>query len=279
MEDQVKAVTDLPEPLARAKAAGEMAARFQESITELSRIRREALDEVVGQGMTHAQIAEALGMTRSRVGQLLSTGPKVERIFLGAGTLTVAVGGKLEAKDKNPGPVVAQEDFYAYEEFQKLAKTLALTTEFEVIPPPGILNLNRDNLVVICGPRVSPMVGQVLASDDNVGFGLDDQGWHLIDKVKGEIYRSPMDSGHNRDFAYFGRLPRLDGKGTFMYIAGIHAVGAPGVVHYLDSHLSELYKELKTERFSTIIECEFDEQRKIVRSKRISPLYREDGKR
>jgi hypothetical protein len=277
MDDQVAAVMALPDPLARAKAAGDVAAMFQESITELSRIRREALDNVVAQGMTHAQIAEALGMTRSRVGQLLSSGPKVERIFLGTGTLTIAVGGKLEAKDENPGPVVAQEDFYAYEQLQSLAKTLSLATDFEVIPPPGILNLNRDNLIVICGPRVSPLVGQVLASDDDLGFEVDNQGWHLVDNARGETYRSPMDSGQNRDFAYFGRLPRLDGKGTFMYIAGIHAVGASGVVHYLDGHIVELYKELKTQRFSTIIECEFDENRKIIRSSRTSPLYRQGG--
>lgn len=63
-----------------------------------------------------------------------------------------------------------------------------------------------------------------------------------------------------------------------MYIAGIHAVGAPGAVHYLEGHLSELYKELKTQRFSTIIECEFSpETRKITRSKRVTPLYRQDG--
>jgi hypothetical protein len=34
-----------------------------------------------------------------------------------------------------------------------------------VIPPPGLVDLNRDNLVVICGPRLSPIIAQVLASD------------------------------------------------------------------------------------------------------------------
>ena len=131
---------------------------------------------------------------------------------------------------------------------------------------------------MICGPRLSPLIAQVLASDHNVGFEHDDAGWYLIDRVEDRKYRSPMDSGESGDFAYLGRLPRLDGRGSFLYIAGIHAVGAAGVVHYLDNHLAELYREVKTRRFSTIIRCTFDPvTRKIESSKRIAPLYKSDG--
>ncbi|MGO1055555.1 sigma-70 family RNA polymerase sigma factor [Crossiella sp. CA198] len=278
MDDRVKVVQVLPEPLDRAKRASSLHAEFQVAINELSRIRREALDELVGQGRTHAQIAEDLGMTRARIGQLLSSGPKIERAFLGSGPVTVALGGKVEANKEKPGSVIAQEDFQAYEAFQQLAQSVSLTTQYEVIQPPGMLDLNRDNLTVICGPRISPLIAQVLASDDNVKFDRDDSGWHLLDRVAKTEFRSPMDSGEPSDFAYLGRLPRLDGKGNFLYIAGIHAVGAAGVVHYLDKHLSELYKEVKTGRFSTIIQCSFDpDTRKIRSSKRVSPLYRAEA--
>lgn len=278
MELPVKALLDVEDPLRRAREAGELAARYQTAIAELSRIRREALEELVAAGMSQSQIAQRLGLTRTRVGQLLSTGPKAERAFLGSGTLTIAVGGKREAKAVRPGPVVAQEDFQAYEEFQGLARTVGLETCYEVIHPPGIINLNRDNLVVICGPRLSPLIAQVLASDRHLGFERDDAGWYLVDRVEDKTYRSPMDEGESGDYAYLGRLPRLDGRGSFLYIAGIHAVGAAGVVHYLDNHLTDLYREVKTRRFSTIIRCAFDAAtRRIESSKRVAPLYKTEG--
>lgn len=278
MELPVKSLAAVKDPLRRAREAGELAAQYQSAITELSRLRREALEELVAQGLSQSQIGEKLGMTRSRVGQLLATGPKAERAFLGAGTLTIAVGGKLEAKATKPGPVVAQEDFQAYEALQQLARAFQLETEYEVIAPPGMINLNRDNLIVVCGPRLSPLIAQLLASDQHLGFEKDDSGWYLADRTEDKIYRSPMDDGESGDYAYLGRLQRLDGKGTFLYIAGIHAVGAAGVVHYLDNHLAELYRDIKTRRFSTIIRCTFDEgTRRIESSKRVSPLYKAEG--
>jgi hypothetical protein len=47
----------------------------------------------------------------------------------------------------------------AYERLYELARTLGLEADYEMIPPPGLVDLNRDNLVVICGPaclRSSP---------------------------------------------------------------------------------------------------------------------------
>lgn len=280
MEERIKELRAVPDALTRAKSAGELANRFQAAATEASRIRKEAIEELTTTGgMTQAQLAQHLGMTRSRIGQLLKTGPKVERAFFGAGSkLIVAVGGKMEAKPRNPGPVVAQEDFQAYEAFQRMARGLEFETDYEVIQPPGLVNLNRDDLVVICGPRLSPLIAQVLESDSHLGFGQDDEGWHLVDRTADSLYRSPMDEGALIDYAYLGKLPRLDGRGTFLYIAGIHAVGAAGVVHFLDSHLGELYREVKAERFSTIIECAFDgETRRVTSSKRVAPVYRQNG--
>ena len=37
-----------------------------------------------------------------------------------------------------------------------------------------------------------------------------------------------MDNGEMCDFGYLGRLPRPDGRGTFLYIGGIHAAGTSG---------------------------------------------------
>jgi N-dimethylarginine dimethylaminohydrolase len=64
--------------------------------------------------------------------------------------------------------VVAQEDLQAYEDLQALARTLGLETRYEVVHPPCMINVNRDNLIVICGPRLSPLIAQLLESDRHI---------------------------------------------------------------------------------------------------------------
>jgi len=54
-------------------------------------------------------------MSKSRVSQLLSAGTRPERTFSGTGTLTVAIGGKVEADKPQPGGIVSAEAFGAYE--------------------------------------------------------------------------------------------------------------------------------------------------------------------
>jgi hypothetical protein len=275
----IQAVRDLEDPLKQAQQASEVLAQYQAAVTELSHIRREAIERLMAQGMTKSQLAERLGMTRARVGQLLAAGPRSEGLFLGTGPLTVALGGKLEAGKPDPGPVVSQEGFQAYEQLRDLARTLGLEAQYEVIAPPGLIDLNRDNLVVICGPRLSPVIAQVLAADPNLSFEHDDTGWYLLDHATSTAYRSPMDHGEPADYAYLGRLPRIDGRGAFLYLAGIHAPGNGGAVHYLEGHLEELYGEVRTGRFSTLIACQFDPAtRQITASERATPIYRTDAR-
>lgn len=275
MDVDLKALCELADPAARAQRASQLVGEYQTAVGELSRIRREAIEELITLGKSQTDIAGLLGMTRARVGQLLSSGPKTERVFLGTGMLTIAVGGKQEADKRGSGRVLAQEDLTAYNRLQELARALGLDARHEVIEPPGFVNLNRENLVVICGPRLSPMIGQLLEADRNLGFENDDQGWYLVNKARDTVYRSPMDTGGSTDHAYLGRLPRLDGRGSFLYIAGIHAIGALGVVHHLENHLTELYSEVKTKRFSMLVTCEFDAKTlEIKESRRLSPIYR-----
>jgi hypothetical protein len=226
--DEIETLQTTEDPADRARGAGARIDEHQAAIAELSRVRREALDELLSRGLTQTQIAQSLGMTRARVGQLLSSGPRPERAFLGTGALTVALGGKLEAGKDKPGPVVSAEAFAAYERMAELARTIGLSTQYEVVPPPGMVTLNRTNLIVICGPRLSSLVAQVLESDPNLSFAKDEKGWHLNDNTVNVQYRSPFDQGTRSDVAYLGRLPRPDGKGSFLYLAGIHAMGSAG---------------------------------------------------
>ncbi|WP_327168343.1 sigma factor-like helix-turn-helix DNA-binding protein [Streptomyces subrutilus] len=281
MHEEMRHVVEVGAPVDRAKAAIDLMADYQGRVIELSRIRREAIEEAAAAGMSQSEIAALLGVSRGRVGQLASQGPPPERAFFGTGLMTISLGGKYEAgkaKTENPGEVVAREDLGNFDHLRKLLATLKLDAQYEVIPPSGIVNLNRDNHVVVCGPRLSPIVAQVLEGDDYLRFEKD-HAWHLTDLKTQEEYRSPMDEdGSAGDFGYLARLPRLDGRGTFLYAAGIHAIGANGVVHYLENHLPELYRDVRTRRFSTLISCRYDpETLDVIESKRVTPIYRHEG--
>jgi len=265
--------------LVRAKEINAEIEDHQAAIAELSRERRECLESLIGDGMTQSQLAEHLGMSRGRVSQLLSAGVRPERAFFGSGKVTIAIGGKLEGgrTDGKPQVVASGEAHRAAEQIIALARTLGLDAESEIVPPPGMVQLNRPNLVVLTSPKLVPFVGQMLDADPYLGFDVDDQGWYLLDKASGDRLRSPSEQGERTDFGYIGRLPRPDGKGTFLYFAGLHAPGTAGAAHYIENNLPELYREVKTRRWSALFSCDYDKAGKILGSKLITPLYRHDN--
>jgi hypothetical protein len=276
---------ELSDPLERAKAAHALAGGAQDYSTQFQVVRNEAMNETLRVGQLNStQLAAELGISKGRVSQLAKGAPP-ERLFLGSGKVTVALAEKLEdgklsdGRDKPvQGPVIATEDVQTYERLRELAEEVGLETTFERIPLGGNVLLNRTNLVVICGPRLSPLIEQILEGDPHLRFGKDAEGWHLVDRNTGEVYRSPMDRGENGDIAYFARLPRPDGQGTFLYIAGIHARGSGGVVHWLNKELASVHRELKARRFSTLISSRFHpESLEIIESERITPFYRPEG--
>lgn len=261
----------------RAKRTNELVAYYQDVVNECSRMRKEALAELVAQGKTQQQLAALLGMTRARVGQLLSTGTRVERAeraLLGTGALTIAVGGKAEGPRVNGSTMMSVEAAGAADLIADAAAVYGLKATREAVPPPGMVRLNRTNLVVIGSPRLLPLVGQVLESDGNLGFDHSAQGWYLTEPAKDKIHRSPSDRGQPVDYAYIGRLPRPDGKGTFLYLAGIHAMGTLGAASYLTSNIEELYTTVKNRRWSTLVECRYDPDTRVIKSvDRITDIY------
>ncbi|MGW5986186.1 sigma-70 family RNA polymerase sigma factor [Streptomyces anulatus] len=276
---------ELPDPLERAKLAHALAGRAQDYGNEFQVVRNEAMNETLREGQLNStQLASQLGISKGRVSQLAKGAPP-ERLFLGSGKVIVALAEKMEdGNDKDgkkkaiQGPVIATEDFQTYEHLRELAEEVGLEISFERIPLGGNVRLNRNNLVVICGPRLSPLIEQILEGDPHLRFAKDEDGWYLTDRNTGQVYRSPMDRGENSDVAYFGRLPRPDGKGTFLYVAGIHARGSGGVVHWLNHELATVHRELKVRRFSTLISSRFDpETLDITKSERITPFYRPEG--
>jgi hypothetical protein len=273
--EELRQLLQVQNPAERGRRATELMTDYQSGISECARVRREAIDELRKAGMTQAAVAEALGLTRARVSQLAKSGPPPERAFLGIGPLTIAVALKKESEFGRPA--VAQETMEACNRLQNFARAMELDSQVEYVAPPGIFNLNRDNLVVMLGPRLSPLVAQLLEADTALKFRKDDEGWHLVDQRADTTYRSPQDAKQNSCIGYMARLSRPDQHGTFLYAAGLHAMGLQGVIHYLENNLAKLYDEVRMRRFSTAIACDFDpDTHLVVSSKRITPLYRHD---
>lgn len=272
-------VTAISDPEERAKTLSALIDENQATGQELARLRREALEELLALGKTQAQLAGLLGISRPRISMMLSAGTRPERAFFGTGHLTFAIGSKQETGRTDPSNMLSAETLAAYETLASVAKASGLDSEHEMVPPPGLVDLNRPNLVVLTSPRLLPFVGQALGADPHLRFANDEGGWFLVDRTTGTEYRSPRDQGEPTDYAYIGRLRRPDGKGTFLYLAGIHAQGTLGAATFVADNLKDLYKELKTKRFSSIVACQFDPNgdRKILTTERVTPLYRHEG--
>lgn len=272
-------VTAIKDPRERARAVNKLIEEYQAAVAELSDVRRETLRELLAGGMSQIAIAEMLDMSKSRVSQLLSAGTRPERTFLGTGMLTVAIGGKVEVDKPQPGGVLSAEAFGAYELLADLARSVGLDSKYEVVPPPGLVDLNRPNLIVLTNPRLLPFLSQVMGADPHLGYAVDDFGWYLVDKTSGTEFRSPMDRGEHTDYAYIGRLPRPDGKGTFLYLAGTHAPGTLAAAQFVVDNIIELHRDLKNRRFSMVVSCDFDakDRKKIINVKAVTPIYRPES--
>ncbi|MEU8176361.1 hypothetical protein AB0C14_26105 [Microbispora hainanensis] len=124
----------------------------------------------------------------------------------------------------------------------------------EHVPLTGQIDLNRPGLIVICGPRLSPITGALYESDPVLEW-VKDGAWTLRDSRTGNVYRSGSDSAPSRpiDYAYLGRLPRPDGQGNVLVFTGIHPQGTLGVVHLISTEINTLWGQVADRRFSCVI--------------------------
>jgi hypothetical protein len=258
MLDEVKRLAGLQDHRARVREAADLLTKLQASVVETARIRRESITWLRGNGYSMADVAELMGVSRARVAQLKDAGPPPERAFLGVGAVRVAVPERAGGRR-----LVARADSAAGQRVLSLAHRLGLDGELEYIPVSGDIDLNRDNLVVICGPKSSPVTAKALAADPHLSFEeLPDGRWVMIERASGRHFTSPSDepgAPRSADVAYLGRLPRPDRAGSFLYVAGVHSIGSLGAVTYLSEHLPQLYDELGNETFSMVVASEYDE--------------------
>lgn len=277
--DELETIQAIDDPLECARQAHTAIESHQQQVSRLSAVRRDALNRLAERGMSPTEIAKELGISRSRVSQLRSAGLKAERAFFGTGRLTVAIGSKTELgrRDSVEKLVVSKEAVAAFDLIADTARTLGLDVAREVVPQGGLVDLNRENLVVLCAVRLLPFLSQVLAADSHLDFLEDEKGWYLKDHTTDTEYRSPRDSGELRDYGYVGRLPSPSGRGTFLYAAGIHSEGTLGAATWLTENATELYRNIKLGRFSTLVETKFDETSTITDVRQMTALYRENS--
>lgn len=244
-------------PASRARETGHLIEQVSSLSNELSRLRREAIEEMLGGGMTKAEVARELGLDPSRISRIVRSGTPPERALLSpdGGPVIVALGSKsAQVGDGHPNDMISRDAAEAYDVLRSCLNHYGVGCEREVVPAPGMIDLNRDRLIVLGSPKVLPTVGQIMASDPHLGFDVDDTGRHLVELGDDPvIHRSPQDRGEPGDVAYIGRLPRPDGRGHFLYLAGIHAAGTYGAARYLADHAAELYSTARDRLFSLLV--------------------------
>jgi hypothetical protein len=276
MTDEVDRIAAMRDPFELLREATARMSAAQSEVTELARLRRRVVQELHDKGMSYADIAQHVGLTRGRIHQIRHAGPAPEGAFLGQGTVTISTPLKQEAIRSRP--VVAIEDVTGAQRLGDLARNLGLEPSFESIPIGGKIDLNRPNQVVISGPRISDHIADVLAQDPVLQFERAGDGpWTLVDRRTGIVYRSGQDQTPPRhwDVAYLGRLPRPDGQGSLIVFTGIHPPGSLGVVHLLCTRIGELYSEVKTDHFSVLVGTEYDPATHEPRHvEMLTPLYR-----
>ena len=272
--DEVARVASISDRIERLRAATEGVSAAQRTMTELARLRRGLVQEMHDEGWTFAEIAEAAGLSRGRVHQVRHQGPAPEGAFFGRGPLRILT--PLKREEKRARPVVAAEDVAASQRLGELVRSLGFDVEYEQIPLSGTIDLNRDGLVIICGPRISRDVAGVLDTDPVLRFKKLRSGWALDDRTTSETYKSgPDDNGRPYDVAYLGRLPRPDGNGMLIVFTGIHPPGSLGVVHLLTTQLAELHRAARKGPFSVLVDVEYDEDtHEPTKVQPITPVHR-----
>lgn len=246
-----------PDPIRRGRRATELLARYQQRSTELARLRREALEEAHRNlGLPYSQIATALGITKGRVTQIRSTAPAAARALFGIGPVTVVLPYRLQTTDRER-PLLAAEDVAAGDLAKRLLESFDFTTRTSQLGPDDDAVPDGD-LFVICGPKSSPAVAQLLDTDPRLSIANDEAGWFIENHETHDRYRSPLDDdpASPADVAYVAR--RTDGDRTVMHIAGVHAIGSLGAVEYLTTHAAELYTATTGRDFSLVVASTHD---------------------
>ncbi|MGV9395136.1 sigma-70 family RNA polymerase sigma factor [Streptomyces sp. NPDC003668] len=278
MSDELQRITAIDDPYLLLREVTTRLADAQQEVTELARLRRRVVQDLHAQGLSYAQIAAKAGLSRGRIHQIRHTGPAPEGAFLGRGAVIVAT--PLRRDDERGRTVVAVDDVSSGKRLEDLARSYGLDVTSEHVPVTGEIDLNRDGLIVVCGPRMSQEMWDTYAQDPVLHWERAEDGpWTVVDRRTGIVHRSGQDGDPARpyDVGYLGRLSRPDGKGSLLAIAGIHTQGSLGVVQLLANDLNTLWGQVGDHGFSTLVGVEYDPETSEPQSvELLCPLYRHD---
>jgi hypothetical protein len=269
--DDFTAVRRDPDPLRRGRRATELLTIYQQRATELARLRREAIEQAHGQGISYTDIASALGITKGRITQIRDTAPGPERAFFGIGPVSIGVPLRYGTDDRERTYIDAS-DSTAQERMESMLAGLTLTGRRFAIRP----TLDRPpagDAVVICGPKSAPIGAKLLCEDQYLGFARNGDRWCITDTVTGMRHGSPYgdDPQELADLGYLARHQYADR--VVVHVAGIHSMGSLGVVHFLAQHLPAVYSQVGERSFSAVIRCQFDDQTTLTDSRLIVGPY------
>ncbi|MGF1664599.1 MAG: hypothetical protein ACFCVG_19405 [Kineosporiaceae bacterium] len=257
------------DPVQRARMATRLLAVYQQRSAELARLRREAVDELQRQGLSYAEVAARIGLSKARVGQIKLQAPPAARALFGVGPVQVwtparAVGRSL--------PVVATEDALTAQEITRLLDALGFTSTQHHIPPAGDWSPDGD-AVVVCGPKSHPVAARWIAADPALDLVARDGRWRIVERATGTEHTSPMDDPEDDsgqpvpvDLAYVSRhrstAPGRDGEGeravVRWHIAGIHAIGSLGAAAWLTEHAARLWSDHGDRGYSLVVASTHD---------------------
>lgn len=248
--DDFEAVRRDPDPLRRGQRASSLIVVYQQRATELARLRKAAIEEAKQAGMTYTEIASALGISKGRITQIKQSAASVERVFFGVGPVAVGIPYRYQTTDRER-PLIAAEDAQTGNDIADLlAEQAFAVTRYQIgpdtdVPPAG-------DGVVVCGPKTSPLGASLMESDPSSELAKVDGRW-MFRLPDGSTIGSPMDedSTNHQDLAYLARH-KFDDH-VIVHIAGIHAIGSLGAVHYLRHSLKDLFAAGGDRSFSVAI--------------------------
>lgn len=266
IEREIERIEQIPDLFERLKAVLEGQDRYRKAISSLAVTRRDTLEELRRSGLKPAEMAKALGVTRSRMSQLLAApreqviepGPERALIAPAAKTnheVTLVLVEKRDNERLRPALVLSTHD--AVRRLERMAHDMRLEVVEDIVPPDGRIDLNRENVIVLMGPRISPVVEQVIASDPKIQWRQDKAGhWYLTDVTTGAEYHSDFDDPSRKVgtcIAHIGRIRRPDGRGSFLYLGGAHALGTSGAVKLLVRDIATLWEQVNRARWSAVV--------------------------
>jgi hypothetical protein len=256
-EEEFESVRAEPDALRRAQRATALLSVYQQRSVELARLRRVAIEAAAKErGMTLAAVAAEIGLSKGRITQIRQSAPPPERALFGVGPVTVAV--PLRSMPARALPVISAEDAIASEKITEQLHNLGFVVQPYRIPVGGMWTPPAGDVVVIAGPKSSPVTVEALAADPLLMFEAESGRYGITDRVSGSRFLSGMDDEPptSVDVAYIGRLPY--GSGSILLIAGVHAIGSVGAVHYLAGHAAEIYDAIGTHHWSAVIRSHHD---------------------